>query len=117
MPSEPIAKLGSTVIDVNDLELEKTFWQAALGVEIGGDFEGFVFFKPQEGRSGLSLQKVPETKSIKNRVHLDIEVSNLDEGIAKLESLGATVIQPRPSEGHQWVVMTDPEGNEFCVSA
>ena len=70
---EPIAKLGATVIDVNDLELEKTFWQAAPGVEIGGDFEGFVFFKPQEGRSGLSLQKVPESKTIKNRVHVTLQ--------------------------------------------
>ena len=116
MPNEPIAKLGATVIDVNDLELEKTFWKAALGVDIGGDFEGFVFFRSQDGRSGLSLQKVPETKSTKNRVHLDLEVPNLDEGIEKLELLGATVIQPRPSEGFQWVVMADPEGNEFCVS-
>ena len=114
--SEPIAKLGATVIDVNDLELEKTFWQAVLGVETGSEPDGYVFFNPQEGRSGLTLQKVPETKIIKNRVHLDVEVSNLEEGIAELEALGATVIQPKPAEGWQWVVMIDPEGNEFCVS-
>ncbi len=53
----------------------------------------------------------------KNRVHLDLEVEDLDAGIAQLESLGATVIQSRPDNGWQWVVMTDPEGNEFCVSA
>ena len=108
---EPAAKLGATVIDVNDMELEKTFWQAALGVEPGAEPEGYVFFKAQEGRSGLTLQKVLEAKTIKNRVHLD-----LDKGIAQLEILGAKVIQPSPSEGWQWVVMTDPEGNEFCVS-
>jgi predicted enzyme related to lactoylglutathione lyase len=75
-----------------------------------------VFFKAQEGRLGLSLQKVPEAKTIKNRVHLDLEVADLDDGIARLEALGAKVIQPRPADGWQWVVMTDPEGNEFCVS-
>lgn len=116
MPEEPIAKLGATVIDVNDLELEKAFWQEVLGVEVAAEPDGYVFFKPQEGRSGLTLQKVPESKLIKNRVHLDIEVENLDEGIARLESLGAKVIQPKPKDGWQWVVMTDPEGNEFCVS-
>jgi predicted enzyme related to lactoylglutathione lyase len=116
VPNELIAKLGATVIDVNDLDIEKTFWQSALGVEISAEPEGYVFFKAQEGRSGLTLQKVPEAKSMKNRVHLDLEVEDLDEGIAQLEALGATVIQPRPTEGWQWVVMTDPEGNEFCVS-
>lgn len=114
--TEPIAKLGATVIDVNDLALEKKFWQAVLGVEVGAEPEGYVFFKAQEGRSGLTLQKVPEAKTIKNRVHLDVEGPNLDEGIAQLEALGAKVIQPKPSDGWQWVVMTDPEGNEFCVS-
>jgi predicted enzyme related to lactoylglutathione lyase len=116
LSDEPIAKLGATVIDVNDLELEKTFWQAALGVEAGAEPDGYVFFKAREGRSGLTLQKVPESKTIKNRVHLDIEVPDLDTGITQLEALGAKVIQPRPTEGWQWVVMTDPEGNEFCVS-
>ena len=114
--NEPIAKLGATVIDVADIELEKTFWQAALGVEARAEPYGYVFFKAQEGRSGLTLQRVPEPKTIKNRVHLDLEVPDLDAGIAQLETLGATVIQPRPAEGWQWVVMTDPEGNEFCVS-
>jgi predicted enzyme related to lactoylglutathione lyase len=92
----PVAKLGATVIDVNDLDVEKAFWQAALGVEAGAEPDGYVFFKPQEGRSGLTLQVVPESKTIKNRVHIDLEVPDLDEGIAQLEALGATVIHPDP---------------------
>ena len=114
--NQPIAKLGATVIDVNDLELEKAFWQAALGVEAASEPAGYVFFKAQEGRSGLTLQMVPETKTIKNRVHLDIEVPDLDKGIAQLASLGAQVVQTKPAAGWQWIVMADPEGNEFCVS-
>ena len=109
-------KPGATVIDVNDLELEKAFWQAALGVEAASEPDGYVFFKAQEGRSGLTLQMVPETKTIKNRVHLDIEVPDLDKGIAQLASLGAQVVQTKPAAGWQWIVMADPEGNEFCVS-
>jgi predicted enzyme related to lactoylglutathione lyase len=114
--SKPVAKLGATVIDVNNLELEKTFWQAALGVQPASEPDGYVFFKAQQGRSGLTLQKVPESKTTKNRVHLDLEVENLDKGIKQLEAIGAKVIQTTPAEGWQWVVMTDPEGNEFCVS-
>ena len=116
MSNAPIATLGATVIDVNNMETEKNFWQAVLGVEPASEPEGFVFFKAQEGRSALTLQLVPESKSIKNRVHIDLEVPDLDEGIEKLEALGAAVIQERPKDGWQWVVMTDPEGNEFCVS-
>ncbi len=89
--NEPIALLGSTAIDVNDLELEKKFWQAVLGVEIAAEPGDYVFFKPQPGRSGLTLQKVPEGKTIKNCVHLDLEVSDLDEAIRQLEELGASV--------------------------
>lgn len=97
--------------------IEIAFWQAALGVEFGGDPGGFVSSRPQQGRSRLSLQKVPESKTIKNRVHVDLEVENLDAGVRQLEQLGATIVRPKPDKGFQWVVMADPEGNEFCVSA
>lgn len=115
-PNEPIAYLAATALDVNDLELEKTFWQAMLGVEIGSEVHGYVFFKPQQGRSAFTLQQVPEGRTApKNRAHPDLEVPYLDEAIRKVEELGGKVIQPKPEEGFQWVVMTDPEGNEFCL--
>jgi len=47
LPIQPIAKRGATVIDVNDLELEKTFWQAALGVDVNDEPAGYVFSKLQ----------------------------------------------------------------------
>ncbi|MDP6665933.1 MAG: VOC family protein [Dehalococcoidia bacterium] len=112
----PIARLGSTAIDVNDLELEKKFWQTVLGVEIAAEPADYVFFKPQPGCSALTLQKVPEGKTGKNRVHLDLEVSDLDATVRQLEKLGASVVRPKPTEGFQWVVMADPEGNEFCIA-
>ena len=46
---------------------------------------------------------------------MDLYASDLDKSIAKFEELGAVVVQSKPEEGFQWVVMADPEGNEFCV--
>lgn len=72
------------------------------------------------------FQKVPEGKVVKNRVHLDLGFSPrgavgeerreaIGRGVARLEGLGATVVGPKEEMGAYWVVMQDPEGNEFCV--
>ncbi len=73
------------------------------------------------------IQRVPESKSAKNRVHLDIDVSGgpgtpleerrrrVDAEVERLVGLGATVIGPVELRGGYWVVLGDPEGNEFCV--
>jgi hypothetical protein len=64
----------------------------------------------------LVFVPVPESKTVKNRVHLDVSPvgSDPDEGVARLETLGATRIDIGQGEQH-WVVLADPEGNEFCV--
>jgi hypothetical protein len=74
------------------------------------------------------FQRVPEEKTVKNRVHLDLNVGGgreaglgenrrrVDAEVVRLEAEGATVIKPGGEErGEYWVVMQDPEGNEFCV--
>jgi predicted enzyme related to lactoylglutathione lyase len=64
----------------------------------------------------LRFQRVPEAKSIKNRLHLDVEVDDLDGAIARVEQLGGSVVRPvRTEYGWDYAVMGDPEGNEFCV--
>ncbi len=67
--------------------------------------------------SGLQLQHVDEPKSSKNRMHFDIETPTVYEEVARLESLGAQRIAAEAIEehGNRWVVMADPEGNEFGV--
>ncbi len=111
----PIAQLFGITIDVNDLELEKNFWRTVLATEIAEENDKFVIFKPQPGCAGLSLQQVPEGKSVKNRVHADLKISDFDEGVRRLEELGAKVIRPVSSGDSRWVIMADPEGNEFCA--
>jgi predicted enzyme related to lactoylglutathione lyase len=65
----------------------------------------------------LVLQPVPEPKAGKNRMHLDLRVPQLEPELTRLTALGANVLTPEPidEDGSRWVVMTDPEGNEFCV--
>jgi predicted enzyme related to lactoylglutathione lyase len=63
------------------------------------------------------LQQVPEAKTGKNRMHLDIETLDIEAEAARLEGLGATRVQADQIHEHgtNWVLMADPEGNEFCV--
>jgi hypothetical protein len=71
-------------------------------------------------RSGnrLLFLKVPEPKTVKNRVHLDLKMGpGLREAeVERLASLGATVLTEHDSAEGRWTVMADPEGNEFCVN-
>lgn len=105
-----------------------------IGAEDVTDVEGVASFKvaaaardPEDGvdeTSGMGqggrllFQIVPESKSGKNRVHLDVRVgpdANAAK-VAQLTSSGATVIGEGEQGGHRWVVLADPEGNEFCVA-
>lgn len=64
------------------------------------------------------FQQVPESKTVKNRLHLDVRIGPDDQGevVAKLTERGATVLHTGTQGPHTWVTMADPEGNEFCVS-
>jgi predicted enzyme related to lactoylglutathione lyase len=72
-----------------------------------------------DGRPGpkLLLQRVPEEKATKNRMHLDIETPDIDEVADQLEALGGRRMRSdvQMEHGSRWIVMADPEGNEFCV--
>ena len=98
-----------------------TFWTAALGYTVRDNHDGWIVLQPtNEPGPLIGLQRVPEAKIVKNRVHLDLQVttSTMDQEVARLAGLGAIavrhVVNP-PDEEH--TVMHDPEGNEFCVVA
>lgn len=71
---------------------------------------------PVRGR--MLFQVVAETKSVKNRVHLDIyfDAEDRDAEVERLISLGATKLWDGRQGQHTWVTLADPEGNEFCVA-
>ena len=73
---------------------------------------------PEPGRPRVLFQAVPEPKTVKNRVHLDVRAGadRREAEVARLVALGATELW-RASQGpYEWVTLADPEGNEFCVS-
>jgi predicted enzyme related to lactoylglutathione lyase len=116
--TEPNAPSIGLVLDSVDPEALAAFWAPALGYVSVGTFGSYVALFP-DGRPGpkLLLQRVGETKSVKNRMHLDIEVPDIEAEAARLVSLGATKVSSAPCSEHgsTWILMTDPEGNEFCV--
>lgn len=137
------------VIDCADPARLAPFWAEALHYKLQDPPEGFETWHdflraqgvPEEAWNDASavvdpdgagprtyFQRVPETKSVKNRVHLDLNVGPgmaapveerrrmVDAEVERLWTIGASVFRPGSVErGEYWVVMQDPEGNEFCV--
>lgn len=106
------------VIDCSDPEELARFWAGALGMERVGAAGNYVLLRsPTKSLPKLLLQRVPEAKSGKNRMHLDIDTPDVDDEVARLIDLGAVRIEEDDIREHgaRWVVMADPEGNEFCV--
>ena len=125
------SRLTETVVDSSDPAGLADFWCAVLGYVVLHAGDDYVEIGPakladaellERIRSGpvapaLLFVPVPEAKAGKNRLHLDltpIDSSQADE-VARLEALGATPGRHRPGQQTKWVVMADPEGNEFCV--
>ena len=106
------------VLDSRDPERLALFWAAALDYRRSSSQEPYVVLVPRDrSKPELVLQRVPEPKTTKNRMHVDIRVQDLGPEVERLRSLGATRLSPDAVEegGFRWVVMADPEGNEFCV--
>ncbi|MYS19456.1 hypothetical protein GA0115240_10842 [Streptomyces sp. DvalAA-14] len=106
-------------IDCSDAHRLASFWAEVLGGSLGADDEpgGDEALVTAEG-SSLLFVAVPEGKSVKNRVHLDLQPQDRrrDAEVERLVALGATVVgDHRRPDGTGWVTLEDPEGNEFCV--
>lgn len=104
-------------IDCIDTELLARFWCEVLGYSIAGREDDWVEISGPEGPS-LIFARVPEPKTVKNRVHIDLNPvdRNRDEEVSRLVELGATHADVGQGDV-DWVVLADPEGNEFCVLA
>jgi hypothetical protein len=122
------SRITDVIIDCHALAPMAEFWCAAIGYETGHVGEGWLSIRPagpepsdDEWRSAgrapaVAFVLVPEGKAVKNRVHLDItpvDCSQQDE-VARLTGLGARQVDIGQQDT-RWVVMADPEGNEFCV--
>ena len=121
VPEAALARVGWVQVDWVDLDRSARFWSALLGVEIdaGATPPAYRCLRALPG-SGLVIcfQRVPEPKTVKNRLHLDLQVSDMEAATARIEELGGRRQQPRADyaeDGWSWRVMIDPEGNEFCL--
>jgi hypothetical protein len=110
--------IRNVVIDCADPEWLAPFWAEATGYERVWSNEAFIVLSSQDAdRPNLLLQRVPEPKVGKNRVHIDLGARDLEAEEARLEQLGATRGQLHDLGFARWRVMADPDGNEFCISA
>ena len=95
-------------------------WLAAMGVPESQWNSASAIVDPDGPGPRVYFQRVPEGKEAKNRLHLDVRVPGGREAILpevdRLVSLGATVVGPKEERGEFWVVLQDPEGNEFCLT-
>ncbi len=109
--------VDTLTVDCHDLKLVADFWCSALGYRLDEIDEDGAIVKPAAGSGWTILfQTVPEEKSVKNRLHLDLRPSgSMAAEVARLEQIGATAITRVDEGGSFWIVMGDPEGNEFCV--
>ncbi|WP_129667205.1 VOC family protein [Phytoactinopolyspora endophytica] len=105
------------VLDCVDADSLADFWTAALGFTREPFHPPYVSVRDPRGQwPELLLQQVPEAKTVKNRMHLDLRVNAMEPEVDRLTSLGATVLRgPFDDDGFTTTVLTDPEGNEFCV--
>jgi predicted enzyme related to lactoylglutathione lyase len=109
-----IGRLGEVVIDCHDPMALAEFWQHLLGGYVVRQSHEWVALEPPTGIT-VSFQLVPEAKSVKNRVHLDIDVADLETAVFAAEAVGATRVgEVVYDELGGFQVMADPEGNEFC---
>jgi predicted enzyme related to lactoylglutathione lyase len=117
------ARISHTSIDSTDAYAQAQFWAAVLGFapdpdepDEPGDEECLII--SPDGTQRLLFIEVPEGKRVKNRVHLDLVPAEgtRDAELARLLELGSTVVDDRRMpDGSGWVVLADPEGNEFCI--
>ena len=135
-------------IDCADPDRLARFWTEVLGYKIQDPPPGYPTWQafleaqgvpesewnsasaivgPDSTNTRIFFQRVPEPKTVKNRIHLDVNVGGgpsvelverkrrVDEAVERIVGLGATRVGPVEERGEYWVVMRDPEGNEFCV--
>jgi hypothetical protein len=122
------SKFTELAIDSADPNGLAQFWCSVLGYEVQDEDDGIVTIGPPtvpEGKNRpgpvpptLTFARVPEGKTVKNRLHLDINPTDReqDEEVRRLLDLGARHADIGQGD-ESWVVLADPEGNEFCVLA
>ncbi|HEY5024679.1 MAG TPA: VOC family protein [Acidimicrobiales bacterium] len=111
-------RLYHLVIDAHDPWMLARFWAAVLEQDIlEEDEEGAIVGADDRAYPGLCFLCVPEGKTTKNRLHIDLDPDDRDTEVERVLGLGATRVDVGQGPEVTWEVLADPEGNEFCVLA
>jgi hypothetical protein len=105
--------------DAHDAQLAANFWAAALGRPVADGASAahaIIDADPAIPGSRIGFHQVPESKTVKNRMHFDLLTTEFDAEVERLTGLGATKLN-EVNAGRHWATMADPEGNEFDVIA
>ena len=120
-------KVAAVTVDCHDALVVAQFWSAALDRPIDpkptSDFAAIGLAEHRDtkgwrlsGDPTWLFAKVPEPKTAKNRMHVDLAAPDRETEVARLVELGATRVADKDEWGYEWTVLQDPEGNEFCVA-
>ncbi len=112
------SRFTELVIDAHDVHAQAQWWAEVLDYTVTSDEPDNVEISPPDDRSPtLLFAQVPENKTVKNRIHIDVNATDRDQEaeVERLLGMGARRADVGQRSDHSWVVLADPEGNEFCV--
>jgi predicted enzyme related to lactoylglutathione lyase len=109
--------IGMVTIDTADPGALADFWSAALDMKVVANYDGEYLMLKGDGDLALGLQRVAQPAPGKNRLHLDVSTTDRAAEVRRLGALGAGVVDEHQLPGFAWTVLTDPDGNVFCVGA
>jgi predicted enzyme related to lactoylglutathione lyase len=108
-----VTGIAALAVDCQDPSGLARWWSRLLGGEVEVDADGVATLHAPGGLA-IDFVGVPEAKTVKNRLHLDLRSTDLAEATAQVVALGATRADD-VYDGGRWQVLRDPEGNEFCL--
>ena len=114
-------RMQCVCVDSNDPDKLARFWADVLGWRRTFEDDEEIVLEPPAGSRedgvipDLLFVRVPEAKSVKNRLHIDLRPDDQQAEVGRIEALGARRVSVGQCEDVSWVVLADPEGNEFCV--
>ena len=111
-----VTGIAALAVDCHDPAALADWWSRLLGGRVEVDDDGDATLHTLHTLGGLAIDfgRVPEAKTVKNRLHLDLRSTDLAEATAQAVALGATRADD-VYDGGRWQVLRDPEGNEFCL--
>jgi glyoxalase superfamily protein len=107
-------RIATTVFDCADPRALAEFWSAVTGFGPPEGDDRWVVLREPGGSRELAFQRVPEPKSVKNRVHLDLAAADEEAAARWAEGLGATRLWVSENPDDVFITLADPDGNEFC---